>query len=123
MTARKTTASVAARHRAPTRKASPARPKATAAAAGAAPTKTAAADKTSKPGKRHKPVRDSFTMPPADFALIGTLKERALAGKRAAKKSELLRAGLHALAQLDSAALVAALGRLAPVKVGRPKKG
>ena len=81
------------------------------------------AHKGPKAGKRDKPVRDSFTMPSADFALIGTLKERALVGKREAKKSELLRAGLHALAQLDSAALVAALDRLALVKVGRPKNG
>ena len=47
----------------------------------------------------------------------------ALGAQRAAKKSELLRAGLHALATLDAAALVAALNALAPVKVGRPRKG
>lgn len=77
-----------------------------------------------KPAKLHrKPIRDSFTMPEADFALIATLKAKAMAGKRETKKSELLRAGLHALAQLETAALVAALGRLEPVKIGRPKKG
>jgi hypothetical protein len=31
-----------------------------------------------KAGKQ-KPVRDSFTMPPADHALIGQIKQRALA--------------------------------------------
>jgi hypothetical protein len=46
-----------------------------------------------------------------------------LASQREAKKSELLRAGLHALMTLDSGALIAALGRLQPLKVGRPKKG
>jgi hypothetical protein len=82
------------------------------------------APKAPKAPKLHrKPVRDSFTMPEADFALIATLKARALAGKRETKKSELLRAGLHALAGLDSAGLVAALARLEPVKIGRPKKG
>ena len=70
---------------------------------------------------RQKPVRDSFTMPEGDFALIATLKARLLAAKRETKKSELLRAGLHALAALDSASLLAALNDLAPVKVGRPK--
>ena len=45
-----------------------------------------------------KLVRDSFAMPQSDFALIGTLKERAIGFKRPAKRSELLRAGLPALA-------------------------
>jgi hypothetical protein len=85
--------------------------------------KTDKADKAGKPPKLHrKPVRDSFTMPEADFALIATLKARALAGQRETKKSELLRAGLHALAALSPAELVAALGQLDPVKIGRPKK-
>ena len=81
-------------------------------------------DIPAKPPKlRQKPVRDSFTMPEADFALIATLKARALSVQRVAKKSELLRAGLHALAALDTPALVAALGQLDPVKIGRPKQG
>ncbi len=84
--------------------------------------KTEKADKTARKA-RPALVRDGFTMPADDFALIAELKARALAAQRAAKKSELLRAGLHALAALDKAALVAALDRLAPVKTGRPKKG
>ena len=76
-----------------------------------------------KPAKqRARLVRDSFTMPESDFALIAALKARTLAAKRETKKSELLRAGLHALAALDSATLIDALGRLQPLKVGRPKK-
>jgi hypothetical protein len=74
------------------------------------------------PKQRLKLVRDSFTMPATDFALIATLKARALSTQREAKKSELLRAGLHALATLAPAALVKALDALAPIKVGRPKK-
>lgn len=81
--------------------------------------------KTAKPPKaaklRKKPVRDSFTMPEADFALIATLKARALAARRETKKSELLRAGLHVLAALDADALMTALAALDPVKIGRPK--
>lgn len=99
------------------------RPAAVARTAAAPAAKSAKSAKPAKaPKLRRKPVRDSFTMPEADFALIATLKARALAGRRETKKSELLRAGLHALAALDRAALVAALGALEPVKIGRPKK-
>ncbi|MCY1241573.1 hypothetical protein D9M72_544810 [compost metagenome] len=69
-----------------------------------------------------KLVRDSFTMPQQDFGLIAVLKDRALGFKRPAKKSELLRAGLHALQQLTDAQLRGALDSLAPLKAGRPKK-
>ncbi|PZQ18764.1 MAG: hypothetical protein DI564_05630 [Rhodanobacter denitrificans] len=85
----------------------------------------ATSDAEARPGKdakKHKLVRDSFTMPRADFELIHTLKERALGFKRPAKKSELLRAGLQALAALDDAALKARLDRLVPLKPGRPKQ-
>ena len=75
------------------------------------------------PTKPPKLVRDSFTMPQSDFDLIAALKERAINFKRPTKKSELLRAGLQALAGLNSAALQAALNTLAPLKPGRPKKG
>lgn len=69
-----------------------------------------------------KLVRDSFTMPQQDFGLIAVLKDRALGFKRPAKKSELLRAGLHALQQLTDTRLRGALDSLTPLKAGRPKK-
>lgn len=78
--------------------------------------------KAGKETKKHKLVRDSFTMPRADFELIHALKERALGFKRPTKKSELLRAGLQALAALDDSALKARLERLIPLKPGRPKQ-
>jgi hypothetical protein len=94
------------------------------AAAPAPAAKAAKPAKVTKPAKlRQKPVRDSFTMPEADFSLVATLKARALAGQRETKKSELLRAGLHALAAMDSPTLLAALKALEPIKTGRPKKG
>ena len=71
---------------------------------------------------KEKLVRDSFTMPRADFALIGLLKERALRFQRPTKKSELLRAGLQALQAMDDAALGARLAGLPHIKTGRPKK-
>ncbi|RZI86658.1 MAG: hypothetical protein EOP38_00855 [Rubrivivax sp.] len=67
-------------------------------------------------------MRDSFTMPQADFDLVQALKDRALNFKRPAKKSELLRAGLQALSALSDAKLKTALDALAPLKAGRPKK-
>lgn len=72
--------------------------------------------------KKAKLVRDSFTMPKADFDLIDRLKERALGFKQSPKKSELLRAGLHALDALSDARLKAVLGNLTALKAGRPKK-
>jgi hypothetical protein len=86
----------------------------------------ATAQKPAAPAKppklKAKLVRDSFTMPQSDFALIAVLKERAIGFKRPTKKSELLRAGLQALAGLNDASLQAALNALAPLKPGRPKK-
>jgi hypothetical protein len=71
---------------------------------------------------KQKLVRDSFTMPKQDFALIDMLKDRMVAYKRPTRKSELLRAGLHALMALPDGRLGAALDGLVPVKAGRPKK-
>ena len=91
------------------------------------PAKAVAAVKPTKAtepkGKKPKLVRDSFTIPKDEYAVLDTLKDRATALAHPVKKSELLRAGLHALAAMDDTALLAALGRLEPVKTGRPKKG
>jgi hypothetical protein len=80
-----------------------------------------AARKPEKPVKT-KLVRDSFTMPQADFDLVDVLKQRALNFRHAAKKGELLRAGLQALSALSEADLQAALERVTSLKPGRPKK-
>ena len=80
-----------------------------------------AARKPEKPVKT-KLVRDSFTMPQADFDLVDVLKQRALNFRHAAKKGELLRAGLQALAALSETELKAALERVTSLKPGRPKK-
>ena len=74
------------------------------------------------PKQRVRLVRDSFTMPEPDFALIAALKARTMSAQRETKKSELLRAGLHVLMALDDDTLLGALGRLQPLKLGRPKK-
>lgn len=92
------------------------------AAVSPTPPATASPEKPPKPVKVRL-VRDSFTMPDVDFALVAVLKARALGLGRAAKKSELLRAGLQLLNQQEPKALVAALERLQPIKTGRPKRG
>lgn len=73
-------------------------------------------------GKKPKLVRDSFTFPAADYAVIGVLKQRALTAGHEIKKSELLRAGLLALSALSDAALIRALGAINKLKPGRPSK-
>ena len=72
---------------------------------------TAKSAEKSRAPKVHK-VKDRFSMPEHDFALIDKLKQRAKSQGRVAKKSELLRAGLQALNLLDEVELLAALNRL-----------
>ena len=69
-----------------------------------------------------KVVRDSFTMPQNDYAKIGELKQACLKAGIHAKKSELLRAGLHALCKLNALQLKQAIMRMEQIKTGRPKK-
>jgi hypothetical protein len=78
--------------------------------------------KNAKPAKvkPEKVVRDSFTMPKSDYALIDALKEKCLSAGAAVKKSELLRAGLIALNGLSDDGLLQAVKNLAAVKTGRP---
>jgi hypothetical protein len=61
-----------------------------------------------------KMMRDSFRMPRADFDLLRTLKARARALGRPCKKSDLLRAGLHALDRYDDAQLLHAVSAGTP---------
>ena len=84
----------------------------------AAPSKDAAKD--TKP-KKPKLVRDSFTIPKDEYAAIEALKLRTGTLGSAAKKSELLRAGLKLLAGLPDAGLLQALQAVPALKTGRPK--
>jgi hypothetical protein len=67
-----------------------------------------------------KVIRDSFTMPAADYALIAVLKRRCLLLGMAIKKSELLRAGLAALEKLPDESLAQVAAAVESVKTGRP---
>jgi hypothetical protein len=75
-----------------------------------------------KPTKVKKPklVRDSFTIPKAEYTVLDDLKLRSIALAQPAKKSELLRAGIKALAAMSDAALRAALQAVPTIKTGRP---
>jgi hypothetical protein len=91
-----------------------------------APKTASAAEKKIKKVKatsgKVKVVRDSFTMPKSDYAKIGELKQLCLKDGIQVKKSELLRAGLHALGKLSAAQLKTALSSLEKIETGRPKK-
>lgn len=81
-----------------------------------------AAGKKSKLAKVKKPklVRDSFTIPAQEYEQLAELKQRCLTAGIAVKKSELLRAGLQALAAMSDAALSTQLETLEKLKTGRP---
>jgi hypothetical protein len=66
-------------------------------------------------------VRDSFTIPKDEYAVIEILKQRADSLAQPAKKSELLRAGLKLLAGLSDVTLRKALQAVPSIKTGRPK--
>jgi hypothetical protein len=86
-------------------------------AAKPAPAEKPKVDKPKKP----KLVRDSFTIPKAEYAAIDALKQRAAKLGQSPKKSEVLRAGIMLLASLSDAALLTALGHVPAIKTGRPK--
>lgn len=80
--------------------------------------------KADKPAKEKKPklVRDSFTIPKGEYAMLAELKQRA--GKLAVqiKKSELLRAGIKALSGMPDATFLTTLKLVPIIKTGRPGK-
>jgi hypothetical protein len=85
-----------------------------------APTSTTAkpVDKKKKP----KMVRDSFTIPKAEYAVLAELKERAAGLHISAKKTELVRAGIKALAGMSDASFATAVKGVPNLKTGRPTK-
>ena len=125
----------AIRSKAPAAAATTKKPVARAAAAGkASPVKKTAnkpqplVTKNPKAGqpvkaKKAKLIRDSFTMPDGEYALIAGIKKRCLDAGVSAKKSEILRAAVANLAKLSDSSIVSALSRLEVIKTGRPAKG
>ena len=65
-------------------------------------------------------VRDSFTMPEGEYAVLLEVKQACLRAGIDVKKSELLRIGVALLGQLDVATLQGVLAALPQLKTGRP---
>ena len=123
---------VAAKKAAPARTAAAktvAKPQAAAPAAAAsvkpaaAPTAAAAlaAGKLAK-DKKPKMVRDSVTIPKAEYLVLEAMKQRAAQLKVTVKKTELIRAGMKHLATLPDAVFLAAIAAVPSLKTGRPSK-
>ena len=75
-------------------------------------------------GKSVKPtlVRDSFTIPDNEYALLAETKKTCLKAGFEIKKSELIRIGIAMVHKSSAAGLKKAARALQPVKTGRPKK-
>jgi hypothetical protein len=71
--------------------------------------------------RKPKVVRDSFTMPEAEYAALGEIKKACLKAGYEVKKSELLRVGVALIRKMDIVALKDVLAALQPLKPGRPK--
>lgn len=84
------------------------------------PSKAAAGK--SAPEPKPELVRDSFTIPKPEYAVLEALKLRAAKLERPIKKGELLRAGIGALNAMRDKAFLAALGAVPSLKTGRPKR-
>jgi hypothetical protein len=80
------------------------------------------AGKKAKKEHKLKVVRDSFTMPQNEYQKIAEIKAICLKAKVHVKKSEVLRAGLKVLSELDPARLTLVLKSLEKIKTGRPNK-
>lgn len=100
--------------------AKPAKPAKTAQSEKAVNTATTAKTVKLEKPKKPKLVRDSFTIPKAEYVVLEALKQRATVLNRAVKKSELLRAGIKALAAMHDAGFLATLAHVPAIKTGRP---
>lgn len=80
--------------------------------------------KKDKPVKIKKPklIRENFKISKVEYTALEDLKERASKLGCRAKRSELLRAGVKALAALSDGAFRSALSVLPTVNVGGPNK-
>jgi hypothetical protein len=78
------------------------------------------AAKPQEPQSAGKVIRDSFTMPLSDRELISTIKKRCMRAGIDTNKSEILRAGLAALDNMNDKDITALFEGLTKVKTGRP---
>jgi hypothetical protein len=69
-----------------------------------------------------KLIRDTFSMPDSDYQLIAELLERSPALAARSTKSEIVRAGLKVLHNMDDDDLSQVLTQVERLKTGRPAK-
>ena len=81
----------------------------------------AAKKQTALPAEEARVVRDGFTMPQGDYDILKAQKAQCLKSGVEVKKSELLRAGVQALAALPATKLLERMRALPVVKAGRKK--
>jgi hypothetical protein len=72
--------------------------------------------------KKPKLVRDSFTIPKLEYLKLEELKHRSVKLGNAIKKSELIRAGIMALAAMSDTNFLKATNAVPAIKTGRPAK-
>ena len=74
-----------------------------------------------KPASKSKVVRDTFTFPEKDYKHIEAIQTRLMKLGISKNKSEIIRAGLVALACMTDSQIKEAQGRVEKVKTGRPR--
>jgi len=72
--------------------------------------------------KKPKLVRDSFTIPKLEYLKLEELKHRSVKLGNSIKKSELIRAGILALAAMSDASFLKVTKAVPTIKTGRPAK-
>ena len=77
-------------------------------------------DKRLQPVIHEKVIRDSFSLPSDDYALLRALRDRGLKSGVHINKSELVRAGLQVLQALADSEFLSAIQRVQKLKTGRP---
>lgn len=70
--------------------------------------------------KKERVIRDSFTLPSGDYDLIAAIRQRCLSSAVNVTKSEVIRAGLHALMEMPEEDLLKLISSIEKVKIGRP---
>lgn len=85
-------------------------------------TQANSANISSNPSTNPKLVRDTFSMPDSDYQLIAEILQRFPALQARTTKSELVRAGIRTLYEMDDTDLQSVLTKLERLKTGRPAK-
>jgi Arc/MetJ-type ribon-helix-helix transcriptional regulator len=72
--------------------------------------------------RRKKAIKDTFSFPEEDYAIINEMIALYLSKGIKANKSEVIRAGLKALQAMDASEQAEAINKLNKLSVGRPKE-